>query len=345
MRKIGLICLVATTLLWGASLFDRPGLAQRIVNVNPSLNSQNVSPDTAISGVFKRADGAAIDLKSVKIFLDGNDITNRSTITRDFFSYRPERSLSEGSHSVRIEYTNNRGQNRTVSWDFTVARPKPAVTITSVTHNAVGKVLGPDATFLATINGTANARGSILLVQDGKNVRQFRAEEVSPGVYVATVNVGKREQIQEGIVIGRLQSQNQITYGVATEGFAFSPRGSSGEVPPVGGGEITRPLQPTFTSHKNRDTIATSGFILTGQTQPNASVAIQVISELPILGGLISARNTLVDETVQADSNGNFQVEVPRPPSLTRGLRYTIRAVASNQSQKSQPVQLVLFQE
>jgi hypothetical protein len=355
LKNIGLSLLISTGFLFTPAIATQTVLAQQVINVNPGLDSENVTPDTSISGVFKQSSGAGIDINSIKIFVNDRDVTNRSTITKDFFSYRPPQNLPSGSNTVRVEYKNTNGQKRVVTWSFTVQEPRSALEITSVTHNAENQALGPGATFLATLNGTPNAQASILLIADGKSIRTLPAKEVSPGIYTATFNVGSGDAIQEGVVIARLQRQNQVIYAAAPQAVVFSNRAGTGTVPevqppsvPETGETSNRPLRPLFTNYQNGDRIDTQGFTLVGQTQPNAQVAVRVTSALPVLGGLFNVnvgQRILVDRTVSADSQGNFEIEVPPPPSLVSGLRYTVRAVAANNQQTSQPVEFILIQE
>ena len=320
--------------------------AQRVVNINPALNSSNVSPETSISGVFDTPEGIPVDSQSVKIYLNDRNVTNQSTITENFFSYKPARPLPPGTHIVKIEYQNTRGRNKVVSWSFDVQKTPAELEISSVTHNAT-KPLGKGATFLATIKGTAGAKVKVLLIEEGQRLVQIPAEEVYKGVYVATYNVNTKSFTNRGIVIGRLQKNNQTIYGAAARGFAFNNQVDSTEAPPARVG-TKRPLRPVFTNYQDGDKIPTTGFTLRGETQPNATVEVEVSSKLPVLGGIISidlGGETFFEQKVTADRQGNFQISVPAPGGLTSGMKYTVRAIASNQGQRSQPVQLTLVQQ
>ncbi|MCU0536600.1 MAG: hypothetical protein MUD14_22155 [Hydrococcus sp. Prado102] len=338
-------------------MMTQTALAQRVVDINPGLDSQNVPPDTSISGVFDTSNGTGVDVNSIKIFVNNADVTKNSTITKNFFSYRPTQPLKPGANTVRLEYQNASGQAQSVTWSFAVQPPQAALKITSVTHNAASESLGPGSTFLATINGTPNAKASVLMVADGKTVRTLPAQEVSPGVYVATLNVNKNNLVNEGIAVGRLQGQNQTLYSAASQGVTFSASATTAQAPstnqtpttkPPQTAAASRPLLPVFTSHKNGDKIATRGFTLAGRTQPGANVQVTVSYKLPVVGGFINidvGGGTLVEKTVTSNNQGNFQVEVPPPSASVSGIQYTVQAVAKNKQQTSQPVQLTLTQQ
>lgn len=342
-----------TSAIIALGLGSQSALSQRVVNVNPSLDGQSVPPDTSIYGVFEPTDGVGVNPNSVKIFLNNQNVTSNSTITNNFFSYRPQQNLPSGSNTVRVEFNSTNGQNRVVSWNFRVAQPTANLRVNSVSHNGVNKTLGSDSTFIATINGTPNAQASVLLVKDGQTVRQMAAEQVSPGVYVATFKVAPNEATKEGIVVGRLQGQNQTIYEVASRPFAFSTSAGSAAVPEVQKGTSTQTatnqsLRPLFTSHRSGDEISTRGFTLEGQTQPNATIDVKVTSALPVLGGIFDVKvgqSTLVEQTVTADSNGIFRVQVPASSTVTSGLRYSVTAVASKGNETSRPVELTLVQK
>jgi hypothetical protein len=352
LQKISLSLLATASLLFGSGIAVPPALAQRLVNVNPGLDSEGVPPDAPISGVFDKSGGAAVDVRSVKIYVNDRDVTTRSTITPDFFSYRPETNLPAGYNTVRIEYGNNQGQNRRATWSFSVQQPQAALEITSVTHNAGGVELGAGATFLITINGTPNARASVILLAEGKTVRELTAEEVSRGVYVATVTVPQRQAIREGAVVARLQRGERVTYSAASQPFSFNPNAISEQLPEDGTG-LDRPgtgtantLEPVFTNYQDGDRVTGRGLVLMGQTLPNARVEIEVISQVSILGGIVNiGGNSLLKRIVTADRNGNFQVQVPQPSSPTAGMRYIVRAVASDGRNLSRAVTMTLIQQ
>jgi hypothetical protein len=155
-------------------------------------------------------------------------------------------------------------------------------------------------------------------------------------------------------VVARLQRQNQTTFGAASQPFVMNKQASSGDVPsqsedsspPVNNQGNTRSLRPLFTSHQNGDRINTRGFTLTGQTQPNAQVTVKVTANLSILGGFVNlANSTLIDQSITADNQGSFQMQVPPPSNLVSGTQYTIQAIARKGNETSQSVQLGLVQE
>ncbi|MDX2216191.1 MAG: hypothetical protein SFY66_23195 [Oculatellaceae cyanobacterium bins.114] len=343
--------LMATGLLITSHALSSVGLAQQVVEQTPAVNSQNVAPDTSISGEFETT--PAVDPSSVRILVNGQDVTSRSTITRSFFTYRPDQPLPVGQVQVQVQYRNVRGEQRTASWSFNVQQPQ-LVRITSVTHNAVGTTQSPGSTLSVTINGTPGSEASVLLIQDGRTVREVAAQERSSGVYVATISVRSGDRVAEGVVVGRLRRQNQSVYAAAAQPFAWGETSSTGQTPSSGntgntgntGSSTTTDLKPRFTSHQDGDRVSDNGFTLIGQTRPNASVRVNVISRVSVLGvdlGNIGSE-TLVDRDIRANSQGEFRVQVPQPRIPVPSVEYTVRATARLGNETSEPSEIRLVQ-
>ena len=363
MHKNISLLLAATGLLAGGLTIAPRAIAQRVVDVTPAPQNRQVDPAASISGVFNTTGAPGIEADSVRVFVNGQDVTRQSTITPNFFSYRPSQPLTAGETEVRVEFTNTRGLRQVATWSFTVQRPQPVAEITSVTHNAT-EPLGAGATFLATINGTPGADATVLLIDDNGTVRELDAQEVSSGVYVASLAVQSRDRIQTGAVVGRLERQGQTIFAAAEQPVALTPSASASEdvtTTTISGDEDettettdteTDPtttalaeLKPEFTNYSDGDLISGSGFTLVGQTRPNATVDIEVTSRLASLGGLINiGTQTLVDRQVTADENGQFEVEVSSPTIAASGTRYTVRATARD-SGESSTTQISLTQD
>ncbi len=355
------LTLLATAGCW-ISLLSVPVvvLAQRVINVNPEINADNVVPDVSISGQFETSGSTTIDLESVEIYVNGDEVTNQSTITRNFFSYRPTQALPSGSVAVRVEFEDSQGIRRVARWSFTVQQPRTALQISSVTHNATGAPLGPDATLLVTIAGTPGVDASVLLVEDGETVRELNAQETSRGVYVATLTVAEGDRVNEGVVIGRLSDADQVTYAVASQPIAFNPSVVGVVAPPqtveddtetpastdpdaAPDATVVTPLQPSFTSHDDGETVSGSSFIITGKTRPNASVDLNVTATASVLG-LVNFGGTIAERTLTADAEGDFELRVTVPRIATSGTEYTIRAIARADGETSDAAEIRLTQ-
>ena len=92
-----------------------------ISRVYPSHNYNTGSQAKPLIGAdFK--DRTGINTDSIKLMLDGVDITSKSTITEDSIRYTPETDLSEGTHNLKLELEDSSDQKSrtTKEWSFYV---------------------------------------------------------------------------------------------------------------------------------------------------------------------------------------------------------------------------------
>jgi len=329
--KPALIPMVTALLVlpgWGMSAW-----AQRVTNVSPDVNGQGISPETSISGQFTPSDGVTVQPGTVTLMVNGDDVTDRSTITPNFFTFRPRQALPAGPVQVQIEFLGSDGVRRVATWQFTVQSPDDVLEIQSLSHNGVVP-LGPGDVFRATLNGPSGGEATILLIEDGQTVRPLTTEEVSAGVYGANFAVPDNAGVEEGIVVGRLRHQGQTAYAIASEPASFIQTATDTGSEPVVETPDTDPattavvpLAPEFTSHASGDTVSGNRFTLEGRTRPSATVEITVTGSNSLFG-LVNVGQTLLDQQVTADEEGQFQVEVPVGLLNARGTRYLIRAMA-----------------
>jgi hypothetical protein len=330
--------ILAGALLMGAGAVT-PAMAQRVVNVSPEVNAQDIDPGASISGQFDTSTGT-VAVDSVMVFVNDQDVTSLSTITGNFFTYRPTSPFTPGTVEVRVEYLGGDGFRRISSWQFEVQAPRPAVEITDVTHNAAGTPLGPNSTFLVTVNGTAGSQGEVLLVRDGNTVETLPVQEVSAGVYVATLTVGSNSALAEGIVVSRLRRNGETSYAIADQPAVFTTATTSSGPETVveqpGKPEVAPEvaLTPVFTSPTDGGQVGGGSFLLTGQTRPGATVAVQVTGSTSVFG-IASVAQTLLDSQVTADAEGAFQVSVPLGLLSGGGTRYTVTATASQDGEQA----------
>ncbi len=354
MKRLALSLIAAAGLTGLPLLIPSAAIAQQVVGVNPAVDSDNISPDASIYGRFEATDGQTVAPNSVKLLVNGEDVTASSVVTDTFFSYRPSQPFAPGPVTVRVEYNSAAGETRASSWEFAVQPLQQAIAIDSVTHNASSAV-APGDNFLATVTGTPGAIASVLLVNDEQTVQVLATEEVSPGVYVATLTVPSGS-VTEGIVVGRLQQQGQPVYGVAEQPLQFSPSAAAASTPavetttesPASSSEEPIAVAPAgleFTSHSDGESVSSGSITLVGQTRPGAEVSVVVQTSRSVLG-LVSLGETILDQRVMANEEGEFRIEVPlRGFTAGSGTEYQVSASASLNGESFSEADLTLIRE
>jgi len=106
------------------------------------LRAQRPAPGATVADRFALVAAEfsrSVDAATVRVFLDGANVSNRSGISASGFSYKPPAPLDFGGHRVRVTGNGPGGLAFDRSWTFTVGRPAPAplhLTISQPAGNA-----------------------------------------------------------------------------------------------------------------------------------------------------------------------------------------------------------------
>jgi hypothetical protein len=140
-----------------------------------------------------QADGA-----SVRVRLDGNDITSRSGVSPGGFSYKPPAPLDFGNHSVRVTGRGRAGLPFDRSWSFAVRTgPRPiSVVIRSPNENAaVGRTFD--------VAGTTAPKASVRVTAG--------AAQSGTGQFSGTTTAGPRGNFSISVTLATLLGQQTVT--------------------------------------------------------------------------------------------------------------------------------------
>lgn len=153
-------------------------------------------------------------------------------------------------------------------------------------------------------------------------------DELEPGRYTAEVTV--RDKVGN-------QTKKTWTFDVAErerrrDRVADEDRGDRARDRYAGSGPL--PLQ--VTSHGDNMVVDAGGnVVIRGRTVPFATVRLQVDSIVQARG-MYGVASPVADRTVQADANGQFQVQIPRAGVQPAGSRYDVRITATSGSDTAQ---------
>jgi len=92
-----------------------------ITSISPAEGSTVSILNPIISVLY--SDDVAIDFSTVKVVLDGTDVTPAATITSTRADYIPVTDLREGLHTVYFEVKDLSGNKASKTWNFTVSLP------------------------------------------------------------------------------------------------------------------------------------------------------------------------------------------------------------------------------
>lgn len=119
-----LIAMVVTAIAVGAGyLFTRDTASPVITRIEPA-DSAVVPPGARVILAATYRDDRAVDVKSVRLVLDGRDVTKNAAIADTTLSYPVD--LDPGQHVVLLELRDLSGNRIARAWQFTVAPPPEA---------------------------------------------------------------------------------------------------------------------------------------------------------------------------------------------------------------------------
>jgi hypothetical protein len=91
--------------------------------LRPANNAHTVSPNARVEAEIANREASVVG-SSLKLFLDGNNVTAASTISADAagakISYAPASSLANGPHTATLIFTDSMDRSFTNAWSFSV---------------------------------------------------------------------------------------------------------------------------------------------------------------------------------------------------------------------------------
>ena len=262
-----------------------------------------------ISAVFEDR-GSGIDKESVRLLVNGHDVTDQATITRDFISYKPAMPLPAGEQQVEVKLADAAGNRADAHWTF-MEQPRAAGGIKSVTDNG-DRVLQPGDTLHVEMTGSPGGRA---MFSTG-TIQNIPLREDQPGHYAADYTIRKGDDIESKPLAVRL---------VTPDGEKFEQASKNAVRVTTG-----KPTAPVVTS-PGLNAAPTNPLIIRGKATPNSKVQVRVDYRNRVLG-IVALQGTAADTVVTADKNGNWQTEPINIGGIlgSRGVEYTISATAVN---------------
>ncbi len=277
--------------------------APTFLGVSPAnlANIETASP--TIQATYADANGSGVDPKSVKITLDGTDVTAAATITAASASYEAT-GLAAGNHTIGFEIADMAGNTAKLDSAFTL-RVATANIIRSVKHDAAAPLMtgamltvlmevaqtGKSAYFTIGDRAERIAMQPIAVANTYRGQYQVTAQDRATGVTITGFFVG---------------NDNRVHSMAATTTVDFNPL----------------PQGLTVTTPQEDGRVASAKFAVEGLAPPGSKVRVAITYEL-------FGRHTLDSDTATTDANGVWKT---RDLDLTRNLaamlvsKYTLTA-------------------
>jgi hypothetical protein len=254
--------------------------------------------------------GSGINSASIKLMLDGKNVTTTANVTKNFISLIPTTALKAGVHNVELTVADNAGNSSTVKWQFTLDATS-AAGIRTVTHNA-DKTLEPGDTLHVKVVGTPKSKVTFSV----GNIKDVKVPETTAGTYETDYTVRKGDDTSGSKLSVKL---------VTDKGELFSQDATRAVAVKTG-----KPTAPKILYPEAKEN-PPSKLIIRGTATPNTDVKLR-IEYRGKLGGLIGVKGTALDTVVRADKNGVWETPEVNLRGVGSGVEYTLTAVSANAS-------------
>lgn len=168
--------------------------------VSPPDGAIVTSEDLIVSASLSGPSVPSMDLAHARLFIDGQEMTERSLRTERVLTYRPPVALGSGTIQARVEFANGLVK----SWAFQV---KADQDIREVSHTAKG-TLSEYEEFTVTMRAKPGQKAGFKVGPDDKTEHPLIEE--SPGVYRGTYVVGRRDYFLGEPIIGLLHLGSRV---------------------------------------------------------------------------------------------------------------------------------------
>jgi hypothetical protein len=273
----------------------------------PGPDAHVDSPRPNISAVFDE-DASGIDLASVRLVVDGHNVTPDATVTKDFISYTPTTPLPGGVQTVQLTAVDRAGNRVETSWRF-IEDQREAEGIKAVRDNG-DRTLQPGDVLRVEMEGTPGGKARFSL----GNIKDVPLTERMPGRYGTDYTIRKGDDVRNSRIVVALTTPDGATFEHQSEHVVIVKTG--------------KPVAPTVIYPAVNDA-PTSPFVIKGKATANSQIRVKVDYRSKVLG-VLPVQGTALDAVVQADRNGNWQTQ---PVALNgmlnnRNVEYTITATA-----------------
>jgi hypothetical protein len=307
-----------------------------IDSIPPSIASENPAPDTTVSSarpqIYALIDdgkGPGIDDSSVKLKIDGVDVTKSATVTAHFVTYQPATAIVEGKHAIDLAVSDKAGNHADRTWSFSSG---PQHTTLIFKSDRSGRSVSLRPTDVLNLTLYAMPGGSAFATIGGVHVAMVEAR---PGEYTGRVKASTGSKVNNATVTAHFSGPDHTD---VTQSLGQLVSFDVGRIQP-----------PQISSPRNGAEIG-NNLQVAGVSSPGTTVDVTVNYTTKALG-LLSITGTAAQTQVIADDNGKWQTDkmalaTPGLLSNSHNTDLTIKATSIDQSGQRSPCSQikVLFQ-
>jgi len=309
----------ASPLVQSSTLVTLDTTPPRILEVSPPDGARVVNNRPNVVVV---AEDTGSGIRTVRMFVQDQDVTPDLVRGDRIFAYTPPRPLPDGRVEIRIRIVDRAGNSAERSWSF-VVDTRGAV-IQSVTFGPA-RPLGAGDVLTVVMVAEPGGRASFSVEGIAENIPMA---EQQPGRYVGTYTVRPGDVAPKSrVIVQFVRPTGEVVRAAAT-------------------GEVTiaaaRPAKLMIERPRPGERVR-SPLVVRGQTTPGFRV--RVVATFESVLGPVVLRGRLGEAEVTADAAGRWEATL-RFPLVLQGARITIIAVSvSPTGLESEPVTVTVLHE
>jgi len=274
-------------LVQAAGLVTVDTSAPKVLDFSPAKGATVDSPDPLIYATLSDEGGVGVDPASVRVRLDGADVTSQATVTPTFFNIKAS-SLANGPHQVQVSAADLAGNAASANWSFTVTGNSLVQSFTSDTQ--AGQAVTPGQTIRFTLRAQPGGNAEVAV---GKVAPHVALREGAAGVYTGEYTVVPGDSLVGAPVSARYSKDGKTV---------TTPLASALTI------EAGAPVQPRILRPEN-DSLVDETLDVEGKAAPGATVRVSIDYVSKALGGLFSVNGSVGSKDVVANKNGDWKAE------------------------------------
>ncbi len=257
----------------------------KVSGVSPGRSATTESDRPLIYATLSDEGGTGVDTNSVRIKVDGDDVTGQATVTPVFFNLTPTHALSVGAHTVQVTLADRAGNADTTQWQFKVIENHLVQSFTSSTPGG-GQSFGAGDTVHFQLKAAPGGQATVNI----GGVGDVPLSETAPGVYNGDYAIKSGDSVDNAPVTAQFRGANggpSVTVPLKS--------GLSIAAGPPRAPEITSPADSAV---ETGDTVDVSG-----KAAPGATVRLTVTYSSKAFG-FFPVGGSSDTKDVVADKNG-----------------------------------------
>jgi hypothetical protein len=220
------------------------------------------------------------------------------------------------------------------------AAPVAAARIERFTAASDGAALEPGGQVRFVVRGAPGGTATVGIPGVASDVR---LREVNPGVYRGNYVIRRNDDLGGfASAAATLRVGNTSVSSNLSEPMTARVPVGRGNTAAMGAAAPSSALPLQVLSPGPNAFIDGGPVLVNGRTAPNALVRVRVDAVPPVVGNRLGVAQTVAEQTVQADANGNFSFNFG-PQRTQPGTRYEV-SMTANQGTQTAEQRLVLFQ-